>query len=565
MKKLITIAFTIMCAMSSFAQSNFKEKTVFKNADVEIRQLDEHTWHGNGHLVFNESIYLIEGEHSALLIDAGTRMPGLKKIVEDLVKKPVTLIISHGHGDHIGAINEWDSLWINAADMAIVPKDTYKGVVRYLTDGQIFDLGGRQIEVVFTPGHTPGSTTFIDKAAHYGFSSDAFGSGNLLVFTDLSTQWASCLRFSRFMEKYGIKYLYPGHYWGDNLETPQRVKDVATICDDILKGTIVPEKSTDARFPYVVDMYGVKVNFSDRQVRCGIMPLKQEVGPYTIEEIQENVFHIQDYNRQNPSGESFNENGEKTHFNNCSDMYLLVGSREALLIDLSNYIKWDDTAIESLRKLVAERVGNKPLTITFTHNHGDHTGMLPAYAKDTDVKFALPRIDFKSLKGRFPKGQYSLYDEGRCFDLGGMKVNTLLVPGHTHGSMVFFLEGRDIVFTGDAIGSGHGVWIFDTKGFKEYAKALPRFIDYVNDPKNGISPENLMIMGGHYWQKDWFVGTAHPDIDWQYVKDMQELIRQIFNGTASHEPSNLGHKTLDTYFKLNNAIIVWNEEQAKAL
>lgn len=278
MKKLTIVALALLCTVLSFAQSNFKEKTVFKNDDVEIRQLDEHTWHGNGHLVYNESIYLIEGEHSALLIDAGTRMPGLKEIVEGIVKKPVTLLISHGHGDHIGAVNEWDSLWINAADMAIVPEGAYKGIVRYLTDGQIFDLGGRQIEVVFTPGHTPGSVTLVDRTAHYGFSSDAFGSGNLLVFTDLSTQWSSCLRFSRFMESYAIKYLYPGHYWGDNLETPQRVRDIATICDGVLNGSICPEKSKDASIPYIVDKYGVKVNFGDKQIREGIKAAHQQWG-----------------------------------------------------------------------------------------------------------------------------------------------------------------------------------------------------------------------------------------------------------------------------------------------
>lgn len=249
------------------AQSNFQEKTIFKNQDVEIRQLDEHTWHGNGTLVFNESIYLIEGETSAILIDAGTKMPGLKKIVENIVKKPVSLVISHAHGDHIGAINEWDTVWINAADEAILSAGAYKGVKRYLTDGQIFDLGGRKIEVIFTPGHTPGSTTFIDREAHYGFSSDAFGSGNLLVFTDLTTQEASCQRLSRFIEKYGIRYLYPGHYWGDNLETPQRVKDVATICRGILEGDLQATKGTNGALPYVVERYGVKVNFGRQQLR----------------------------------------------------------------------------------------------------------------------------------------------------------------------------------------------------------------------------------------------------------------------------------------------------------
>lgn len=267
MKKYTFLFSALFFCITTFAQSNFKEKTVFKNDDVEIRQLDEHTWHGNGHLVYNESIYLIEGDTAAILIDAGTRIPGLKKIVEDIVKKPVTLIISHAHGDHIGAVGEWDSVWLNAADEAIIPKGSYRGTKHYLNDGQIFDLGGRIIEVVFTPGHTPGSTTFIDKDAHYGFSSDAFGSGNLLVFTDLSTEIATCQRMERFIKKYDIKYFYPGHYWGDNLETPKRIKDVGNICKGILDGKLKPSEGNNKSLPYIVDKYGVKINYGEPQMR----------------------------------------------------------------------------------------------------------------------------------------------------------------------------------------------------------------------------------------------------------------------------------------------------------
>lgn len=287
-----------------------------------------------------------------------------------------------------------------------------------------------------------------------------------------------------------------------------------------------------------------------------------EVGPYTVEEISDNVFHIQDYNHTNPAGETFDEHGIKKNFNNCSDLYLLVGSERALLIDLSNYIKWDDTAVESLRKLVRERTAGKELIITFTHNHGDHTGMLPAYIDDASIKFALPRIDFMNLTSKFPKGHYTLYDEGQTFELGGMTINTLEVHGHTHGSMIFFLNNRDLVFTGDAIGSGHGVWIFDSDGFAEYEKAIPHMIEYIENPVNGINADKLKFYGGHYWQKDWFEKTKHKTIDWKYLKDMQKLIYKINKGKAKHEPSNLGHKTLDTYFRLGNAIIVWNKTQA---
>ncbi|MCF0160224.1 MAG: MBL fold metallo-hydrolase, partial [Bacteroidaceae bacterium] len=134
-------------------QPTYKEKVVYEGADVIFRQIDEHTWEGNGHLMANETVYLIEGEKEALLLDAGTTIPGLRKIVEGITSKPVTLLATHVHPDHTGsAISEWESIWINAADEVNVPmfmKD-YKGEKKYLTDGQLFDLGGREIEIIFT-------------------------------------------------------------------------------------------------------------------------------------------------------------------------------------------------------------------------------------------------------------------------------------------------------------------------------------------------------------------------------------------------------------------------------
>ena len=87
-----------------------------------------------------------------------------------------------------------------------------------------------------------------------------------------------------------------------------------------------------------------------------------------------------------------------------------MGEQEALLIDLSNPIDWAENAAELRRALVAERVAGKPLTIAFTHNHGDHTGMLPAFLEE-DVRFALPERDFRRLAERFPADQYRFINE----------------------------------------------------------------------------------------------------------------------------------------------------------
>ncbi len=291
-------------------------------------------------------------------------------------------------------------------------------------------------------------------------------------------------------------------------------------------------------------------------------PKDVEVGPYTVSVIEKNVWHIQDYNAANPAGETFDADGNKTHFNNCSDIYLIAGEKEALLIDLSNPVNWADNAKESLRAIVAERTAGKPLTVTFTHNHGDHTGMLPAFVDDQEVRFALPQADFTRLADRFPEAQRRFFREGEVFDLGGLQVEAIAVPGHTAGSMVFLLQGHDLLFTGDAVGSGHGVWIFNEDAFNNYVSAVPHLIATLEE--RGVNPARLQIYGGHYWQKDWLTLPKGREIGWDYLLEMKELLDQMESGTAATEPSNLGRPDLDTYFRNGNAIVTWNAKQAEA-
>lgn len=297
-------------------------------------------------------------------------------------------------------------------------------------------------------------------------------------------------------------------------------------------------------------------------VSCADNPADVEIGPYTVSVIEKDIYHIQDYNSSNPAGETFDADGNKTHFNNCSDIYLIVGKEKALLIDLSNNIRWADNAAESLRQLVAERTEGKPLTITFTHNHGDHIGMMDAYVNDPEVHFALPETDFLRLYSRFPEGQCEFINEGHVFDLGGFEISTIAVPGHTDGSVVFYMNGRDILFTGDAIGSGHGVWIFNTDAYRKYDAAVPHLISWLENPENNVNIEKLRIYGGHYWQRDWLPELGESEMGMQYIRDMQDLLNEIKEGTAATEPSGLGRPDLDTYFHHGSAIVVWNSEQA---
>ena len=285
---------------------------------------------------------------------------------------------------------------------------------------------------------------------------------------------------------------------------------------------------------------------------------KVERGPYTLETISDGIYQIQDYNSERGRGTYTNEQGQAAN-NNCSDMYLITGKSKALLIDLSNNVRWAGNAAESLKSLVSEYVRDRDLVITVTHSHGDHLGMLYAFSDDAKVNFWIPKADFPE-RGSFPEGRTTFFDENASIDLGGTVIKTLKTEGHTPGSTLFFVDGKDIVFTGDAIGSGNGVWIFTAEAFAQYKRSVSRLINYINSPANGINKDKLIVYGGHSWQ-----GLALWPLGAQYILDMGELIRRIDAGTG-YETTPLGYANqyLDTDYKYGQATITWSRASEKA-
>jgi glyoxylase-like metal-dependent hydrolase (beta-lactamase superfamily II) len=273
-KRLLASAVVVaVLRIASFARAPATQidgKRVFKNDDVVFHRIDEHTRVGSGHIMASESLYLVEGNDKAVLIDAGTRITDLDTIVASLTKKRVMRVVTHAHPDHTGsAINDSPGLYIGAGDAASPLLSTCRGKIRELKDADVIDLGGRTLNVVATPGHTPGSTTFIDKTAGYGFSGDSFGSGNLLLGGTFSTLLATCRKTSALMEEHGIKHLYPGHFFGKNAETKQRLDDMATISKDVLVGKVKGEPNPRGMMglDLIITAYGVRINYSENSVK----------------------------------------------------------------------------------------------------------------------------------------------------------------------------------------------------------------------------------------------------------------------------------------------------------
>ena len=280
----------------------------------------------------------------------------------------------------------------------------------------------------------------------------------------------------------------------------------------------------------------------------------EEVGPFTVKLIEKNVWHVEDCNSSNPHGMSVKADGT-FGFNACSDMYIIRGKKKAILIDLSNNVKWAEGADEALRSIFYSRAGDREKLITITHNHGDHTGMLYAFKDEPGITYMLPVNDFKNDK-MFPESKVMIADRD-LIELGGMTVECVECQGHTPGSMVFFLKGHNYAFSGDAIGSGTGVWIFNKEGFKQYCDGVAHLLEYLEDPKSGIEPATFKFWGGHTYQNAGF------ELGVQTVRDAKELNDQITAGTAKWEPYSTTMRMLDATFTNGQAIVVWNKAQSE--
>lgn len=246
MKRLASALITLIIGIAASAQhhSPLEDlKTVYKDNNVTFRKIDKHTWIGSGNALSSETMYIIEGKDRAVLIDAGTIIPGLDKIVEKITRKPVTLILTHVHPDHAGAAGCFEEVWINPADTVLIPEfmPDYKGEIKYLENGQLIELGGRTLETCFTPGHTPGSTTFLEVGTDTGYSGDSFGNGNLLVFHDMKTLIQTCKDSYEYFSKNGYTRFYCGHFYGANFETLERIRLIQQIAEDALEGKAVGE------------------------------------------------------------------------------------------------------------------------------------------------------------------------------------------------------------------------------------------------------------------------------------------------------------------------------------
>ena len=156
------------------------------------------------------------GSREAAVIDPGTPAEKIAEQTRGLTVKHI--LATHGHPGHVGGKDDLKALvggetGIHSADA----KQFLRSADHYLIDGDELEFGSFKIQVLHTPGHTPGSVCFV--VANHAFVGDtilAGGIGKQMPETDLRRQMMSI--GTKLLRLPPATALYPGHGPATSLE-----------------------------------------------------------------------------------------------------------------------------------------------------------------------------------------------------------------------------------------------------------------------------------------------------------------------------------------------------------
>lgn len=141
-----------------------------------------------------ESLYLLEGEEKALLIDTGYAIGNLRNFVEKITDKPILVVNSHFHPDHAGGNGEWQEVMVSedytldersiqrtVGDPAALPFPDYRKIL--LKDGDEIDLGERKVRVIKSKNaHCHSHLYFLDTKERILFMGDEMDGWQVLLY-----------------------------------------------------------------------------------------------------------------------------------------------------------------------------------------------------------------------------------------------------------------------------------------------------------------------------------------------------------------------------------------------
>ncbi len=174
--------------------------------------------------------YIFGDEKEVVVIDPGADYNKIKKFLAEHKLNPKAVINTHGHGDHIGANNNFKlPVWIHELDGEFLtdPAKNLSGLfgliiksppaARLLKDKDILKVGDLRLEVIHTPGHTPGGICL--KCGNIIFTGDTlFQAGIGRTDFPYGSEKALTESIKKKLLIYPDAKIYPGHGPGSTIK-----------------------------------------------------------------------------------------------------------------------------------------------------------------------------------------------------------------------------------------------------------------------------------------------------------------------------------------------------------
>lgn len=262
---VLAAACMMMSASSCRQEANDIELPFSANGTIIVSQIDDETYllDDNG----NCASYLVIGKKKALLIDTGYGDDNYIEVCRRYTDLPIILFNTHGHGDHIFGNYQFEEAYMSLRDSAmynssmaraaksrakLISPDApdYQAKVDQLVampaarlidikDGDIIDLGGRELLAREIPGHTEGCMALIDKSHSIVYGGDSMTYWVLLYFPTcrpLKEYYAAMKALEPDLE--GVKWVYCGHETEVGVTTVEnRYKKILGYIEGIFDGT----------------------------------------------------------------------------------------------------------------------------------------------------------------------------------------------------------------------------------------------------------------------------------------------------------------------------------------
>lgn len=206
--------------------------------------------------------------------------------------------------------------------------------------------------------------------------------------------------------------------------------------------------------------------------------------------------------------------------------YLMEGDNMAAVIDTG--VTEGVQIVPVLRTMT-----DKPLVLIVTHAHIDHFYHMDEFETVYMCHDEMTMPDWflrEMMAGKSLELEKTIHiDTNYVIDLGNRALEICKIPGHTPGSIAIFDSKDNLVFTGDAIGSGCGVWMQlpGSTSLAQYEQSLIYFMKWLVERTS--SPE---FWGGHClqrWQSTKIPGDNPLSLG--LLADLIDLVHGLLEGT----------------------------------